>query len=243
MAGVGVAELPSQEPVALLSWVAGLGAVGAEALARRCGCGVPSARARLSVAERRGLLKSWRPLRDQPALYTVTRAGLRTAGLRDIEPARVSPGGARHALLCSLCAAELAGLYPEHRVLGEPGLRREERLARCRIASIEVTGAGAAAHRPDLALIPLGGGRGTIAVEVELTVKSPRRLQDICRSWARARHVEGVIYLAAEAVRPALGRAVEQSRAAGRIAVLEIETLEVADGSTGAIERAVAGGA
>jgi hypothetical protein len=243
MAGAVVTERCSQQSAALVTWVAGLGAVTAEAFARRHDCGVPSARARLSVAERRGLLKSWRPLREQPALYTATRAGLRTAGVRGIDPARVSPGGARHAVLCSLCAAELDRLYPEHRVIGEPELRLEERLGGSHIASITVPGADGAAHRPDLALLPLGAGRGAIAVEVELTVKSPRRLGSICQSWARARHVEGVIYLASDAVRPALGRAIAQSRAAGRIVVLEIERLEGADRSTGAIERAIAGGA
>ena len=48
---------------------------------------------------------------------------------------------------------------------------------------------------------------------------------------------------AGETVRPPLGRAIEQSRAAGRIAVVALETLEAADRRTGAIERAIAGGA
>jgi 23S rRNA G2445 N2-methylase RlmL len=128
-------------------------------------------------------------------------------------------------------------------LIGEPELRREERLGGIPLASVALTGARTASHRPDLALLPPSGGSGTIAVEVELTVKSPRRLAAICLAWARARHVQGVLYIAHESVRPALGRAIAESRAAGRIVVLELETLECGEGSTGAIERAIAGGA
>jgi hypothetical protein len=233
----------SEELVEILSWVAGLGAATAESLARARGWGVASARARLSLAERRGLLSAWRPLRDQPALYTVTRAGLRAAGMVGIEPARVASGGARHAVLCSLVAAELRHLYPCHRVIGEAELRREERDAGALLASAQVPGREQAKHRPDLALLPAGAGRRAIAVEVEVTVKSPRRLAAICLAWSRARHLGGVLYLAGEGVRPALGRAIDQTRSGGRIAVVALESLERADGSTGAIERAIAGGA
>jgi hypothetical protein len=243
MAAARVSEPCTEELAAIVAWVAGLGGATAESLARRHGWGVPSARARLSVAERRGLLSAWRPLRDQPSLYTATRAGLKAAGVQGIDPARISPRGARHAVLCSLAAAELHRLYPGYRVIGEAELRREERLAGGRLASTAATGSAQASHRPDLALLPRSSLRPAIAVEVELTVKSPRRLAAICLAWARARHVAGVLYLASEAVRPALGRAIEESRAERRIVVVELETLECAAGSTGAIERAIAGGA
>ena len=96
--------------------------------------------------------------------------------------------------------------------------------------------------RPDLALVATGARPGVIAVEVELTVKSPRRLRAICLAWARARQLDGVVYLAAQRVRPALERAIEESRSGARIAVLALETLE-GDGGGGALERAVAAGA
>ena len=101
---------------------------------------------------------------------------------------------------------------------------------------------GTSGHRPDLALLPRDPAPA-IAVEVELTVKSPRRLAAICLAWARCRHVGGVIYLAGEGVRPALARAIEQSRAGGRIAVVALEEFEPDEAHTGAIERAIAGGA
>jgi len=224
----------------MLAWVAGLGAATAEALARDRGSSVPSARARLSLAERRGLVKAWRPLRDQPALYTVTRAGLRVSGVLGIEPGRVSPGGARHAVACSLVAARLRHGYPCHRVIGEAELRREERGGEVLLASAEVPGGRAARHRPDLALLPLDAAAGVVAVEVELTVKSPRRLAEICLAWGRARHLAGVLYLAGAPVRPALSRAIEQTRTGGRIAVVALEAIE---SPPPAIGQAIAGGA
>ncbi len=226
----------------MISWVAGLGAASAEAFARAHGIAVPSARARLSLAERRGLLAVWRPLREQAALYTVTRAGLCAAGVKGLEPARVSPGGTRHAVLCSLAAAELARRFPGQRVIGEAELRRRERDAGAPLAAIPAAGPGQAAHRPDLVLLA-GTVGAPVAVEVELTVKSPRRLAAICLMWARARHVGGVLYLATEPVRPPLARAIEQAGAGGRIAVLELETFESGEQHTGAIERAIAGAA
>lgn len=232
----------SVETREMIAWVAGLGAASAEALARARGIGVASARARLSLAERRGLLAVWRPLREQAALYTATRAGLQGAGVDGLEPARVSPGGTRHAVLCSLVAAELAHRYRGERVIGEAELRRCEREARVSLASIPPLRPGQAAHRPDLVLVPRGIG-APVAVEVELTVKSPRRLAAICRSWGRSRHLAGVLYLATEPVRPALARAIEQAGARSRIAVLELETFESGEQRTGAIERAITGAA
>ncbi len=231
----------SEEVAGIIAWAAGLGAGTAEALAREHGWTLAAARARLAHAERRGLLSSWRPLRDQPALYTATRAGLRAAGIIGIEPARVSAGAARHAVVCSLVAAELRHRYPDHRVVGEAELRREERSAAALLASAPVIGRGPVTHRPDLALLGGRAGCPTIAVEVELTVKSPRRLAAICLGWARAGHLGGVLYLAPAAVRPALWRAIEQSRSADMVAVVALETLEGADG--GPIERAITGGA
>jgi hypothetical protein len=232
----------SSELCETIAWVAGLGGASAEALARRRGIGVASARARLSLAERRGLLGVWRPLREQAALYSVTRAGLRAAGVSGLEPARISAAGARHVLLCSLVAAELACRYPGRAVIGEPELRREERAAGRPLASLPPGRAGESTHRPDLVLAQPGGGP-PIAVEVELTVKSPRRLAAICRAWARSRHVGGVLYVAPEPVRPALGRAIETAGAGRRIVVIELEGLEPGECPTGAIARAIAGAA
>ncbi len=59
-------------------------------------------------------------------------------------------------------------------------------------------------------------------MEVELSVKAPRRLAAICLGWARARHVEAVYYLAPSAAARAVERAVAETRAEDRIVVLPL---------------------
>jgi hypothetical protein len=223
-------KMPSPERVAIVQWTARIGAVTAEALAEREGCTVASARARLQAAKRARLLSCARPLTDQPALYTVTRAGLSATGLRGFDPCRVSAANARHAIVCAGVAAALERAYPDHRVMGERELRREEREGGARLASASLGGGpdGGAPllHRPDLVLWPDGPGEPLpVAVEVELTVKAPRRLLEICRAWARCRCVAGVLYLAAPEVRRPLERAIEQAQAGERIAVLALDAL------------------
>jgi hypothetical protein len=201
----------------LLRWAAGLGAVTSEALAAREREARPaSARGRLAAARRAGLMEEWRLLRGRPALYTVTRAGLRAAGVRGVAPARVSAAVAAHATECCAAAVALEAAYGEdYEVLGEPAIR--------------ATGLGLASapggrsHRPDLLLLPRRVNELPIAVEIELTVKSPRRLETICRCWARERSVAGVIYVSPPDVQARLRVAIEQSGAGDRIAVLGVE--------------------
>jgi hypothetical protein len=75
-------------------------------------------------------------------------------------------------------------------------------------------------HRPDLTLRQQSGPM--VAVEVELTVKAPRRLRAICLAWARSRAVAGVMYFVSPPVRAPLERALDAVRAADRIAVVEL---------------------
>jgi hypothetical protein len=214
---------------AIVSWAAGLGAVTAESLAARLQVSVASARARLLAAERGGLLVHHRPLVDRPALYTVTRAGLRAVAVRGLEPGRVSAAGAAHLVECARAAAALEHCYPDHRVAGERELRRDEREQRRVLASAELAAGRRrelSRHRPDLVLWPLDPHRGLpVAVEVELTVKAPERLLEICRAWARARCVAGVVYLTAPAVERPLLRAIDLAHAHERVAVVPLDSL------------------
>jgi hypothetical protein len=131
-------------------------------------------------------------------------------------------------IVCASVAIALERCYPDHRVLGERELRCLERDRGAPLASA-VLGTGPqgvpALHRPDLVLWPQEQGARPIAVEVELTVKAPRRLAQICRSWARCRGVRGVLYLAAPAARRAVERAVAHVHAADRVFVLALEDL------------------
>jgi hypothetical protein len=115
--------------------------------------------------------------------------------------------------------------YPDHTAIGERELRRRELCSGRMLASIEVTsGADRRLHRPDLVLLAPVDASPPVAVEIELTVKAPRRLAQICRAWQRARHVAGVVYIAPVDVRRALDRAIA-SVGGERIVVLALESL------------------
>ena len=216
----------STERLALVRWAARIGAVTAEAVAERAELTDASARSRLLAAERRGLLARWKPLAGQPALFTVTGAGRRASGTSSLRPARVSASSAQHAIVCAGVAARLERAYPGHLLMGEPELRREEtELSGPGFLSAEMAPRGGRGrlHRPDLALCPIGGGALPVAVEVELTVKAPARLAEICRAWARCRRVSGVLYLTPPGVARPLARAIDRAGGADRICVLGLE--------------------
>jgi hypothetical protein len=226
----------SQARSDMLRRAARIGAITAEALAEIQGAGLASARAQLAAAERRGLLRGRQPLAAQPRLYTVTRAGLRHCGEHRLEPGRVSATGALHLVTCARVAAQIERRLPGVRVMGERELRRDEREHGRALASarLRLGGARPELHRPDLVLWPAAlHGRAAatnpglpIAVEVELTVKAPRRLSEIVAGWARCRLVGGVIYLAAPDVEPALARALDRARAAPKVTVVPLSALD-----------------
>jgi hypothetical protein len=231
---------PTPERVAIMQWTARMGAITDEALADRLDVTVNSARGQLQVLEKAGWLSRKRPLADQPALYTATRAGLRTAALQGLDPCRVSASNANHLIVCAWVAAALERCYPDHLVLGERELRRDERERGVALASARLGIApdgGPLLHRPDLVLWPDvsedGGYRLPVPVEVELTVKAPRRLAEICRAWARCRCVAGVLYLAPPEVGRALNRAIDQAQAGDRIAVLGLDAVPRPGGVVG----------
>ncbi len=240
----------SPERVALLRWTARVGAITADALAHLDEVSIATARSRLGWLVRARLLSASRLLYDEPSLYTVTRGGLREVGLPALEPARVSVANATHTLACARAAAALQRSYPDHVVAGERELRDRERAAGGPLASARLarTGAGAGAgdggagawrlHRPDLVLWPSAPGRLPVAVEIELTVKAPARLAEICRAWGRSREVAGVVYLAPRPVRRALERVVARADAE-RIVVLPLESLALLGGAGTSIASTV----
>ncbi|MFZ1155974.1 MAG: hypothetical protein WAN93_13840 [Solirubrobacteraceae bacterium] len=221
---------PTSEQIEIVRWAASLGAITAEALALRIDITLASARARLSVAQRRGLLSRDCPLAGKPALFTLTRAGLRACDARGIQRCSVSRSNANHLAVCAVVAAALERSYPSHRLIGEHELRRDERehgrpLASAQLGALYDGERGL--HRPDLVLWPNGPDGGLpVAVEVELTVKAPRRLVGICRAWARCRAVAGVLYLAPANVERALLRAVAEARAHEEVVVVPLSALQ-----------------
>jgi hypothetical protein len=220
---------PTPEQIEIVRWAASLGAVTAEALALRLDVTPASARARLTIAQRRGLLSRDRPLVGHPALFTLTRAGLRACEARGIQTCRVSPSNANHLTVCAAVAATLERCYPHHRLIGERELRRDERehgrpLASAQLGALH--GGESRLHRPDLVLWPNDPHGGLpVAVEVELTIKAPLRLVEICRAWARCRKVAGVLYLAPADVERALSRAVAEASACEQVVVVPLSAL------------------
>jgi hypothetical protein len=216
---------PTRAQASLLQWIADVGAVTAPALATLQATSVGSARARLAAAGRVGLVTGERPLAGEASIYTLSPAGLRRCGLCAAQAVRVTPANAPHLIACTEVAAALACRYPDHGVIGEGALRRFERQAGTVLASA-VLGRGLGGepqlHRPDLVLWPLAGTSLPVAVEVELTIKAPRRLVQICRAWARCREVAGVLYLAAPPVELPLARAIAEADAAEAIVALPL---------------------
>lgn len=215
---------------AALLWTARIGAVTVEALACLQGTSLTTAGRRLAAATREKQLSRRHLLVGQPALYTVTAAGMRRSGVRGLKPMHVSVANAPHTIACAHAAAALQRRYPDHRVTGERELRRDERSAGVALASAQLDRARrdqSKLHRPDLVLWPANARAEAdarpIAIEIEIAVKAPRRLAEICRAWARSREVAGVVYLASQPARCALERAIEKAHAEDRIAVLALD--------------------
>jgi hypothetical protein len=145
----------------------------------------------------------------------------------------VSASNALHLIVCARVSAALEHGYPDHRVLGERELRRDEHDHGAPLASARLgvrPGGGPLLHRPDLVLWPSGAQSGLpVAVEVELTIKAPRRLAEILRAWARCRCVAGVLYLAAAPVECALQRALKGVDASERVVIVPLDSVPVCD--------------
>jgi hypothetical protein len=225
----------------VVDWLARFGAAGAQHVGRRFAMTRTRAYARLGSLVAAGLLEPRRVLYQEPALYVATASGLRWCGLERMGVQRVGAAEFVHAREVATVAVELHLALPGWRVVSERELRDAELDRGEPVGSAvvgELPGARQALHRPDLLLVSRLGRR--LAVEVELSVKSRHRLVRICRGWARARHLDGVYYLAAPAAARAVARALAEVRAQDRVTVLgldqprrlaQLESEEVAGGA------------
>jgi hypothetical protein len=172
-----------------------------------------------------GLLERLELVRSEPGLLRATRDGLRYAGL-GLPLAVVSPGAVDHWLRCASTAQLLGEEFGHERILTEREIVLAEQIEERPIASAkvgELPNGAPRMHRADLAVLTEAG---TIAVEVELTPKSPRRLEGILRGWRRAvgaRVVAEVHYHCAPGqTRRAVERAVVKTRAGEFIGIREV---------------------
>ena len=159
-----------------------------------------------------------------PVLHA-TREGIRYAGL-PLPVAKVSPGNIEHTLRCTSVALRAGETFGHEAILTEREIVAAEALEERHIASVPVgsyTGAPRK-HRADIAVLR---EEGTIAIEVELTPKSRRRLEAIIAAWCASAIGDGdlaeVHYLCAPGQTfNAVGRAVEAVGAGSVVAVVGI---------------------
>jgi hypothetical protein len=215
--------MQTERDAKIADWICRIGAAGVEHVARWFGMHPQTAKVRLCSLAKDRLLERHMVLWNRPALYTATRAGLHWQGLSFMKVRHVKPGGFEHAWQVAQTAVDLHAMLPGWDVLGE----REIRAIECENETLygsaqmgQIRGFPQLRH-PDLALVSPRGR--VVPVEVELTNKGISRLTPICRGWARARHVEGVYYLAAPRVAPTVERAAKKANALDCITVLALE--------------------
>lgn len=222
--------MQTEKDAEIVGWIGCLGAAGAGHVMGRFYMGRSWAYSRLSKLVMDGLLEQRMLLYRQPGLYLATADGLRWQGLGRLGVYKVSPGGFQHAWEVANAAVSLHRVLPDWEVLSEREIRIQESDQGELIASTklgELPGGRPALHRPDLALVSPDGN--LVAIEVELSVKAPRRLAAICRAWARARHISATYYIATPAAASAVQRAIAETRSEDRIVVLPIEEPEALD--------------
>jgi hypothetical protein len=193
----------------MIAWVDALGAITAEALAEREQLSTAAARKRLDEAVELEFLDRHSVLVGYSDLYVATAAGRQLAhkhadagryswpeGMRK---ARVTIKQARHTIARASVVAALERRYPDHRVISERELHREESNQGRRLASIEIRTRGQKeSHFPDAAIWPPSSPGESpplpIAIEVELTAKWKEELTEICRGFVRSPQIEAVLY-------------------------------------------------
>jgi hypothetical protein len=229
---------------AIVEWIGRLGAASAADVMARFGMGRTATYRRLAALVDQGVLATERLLYGQPALYVATRDGLSWARLARLEPCRVGVASARHFALCARLAVVLERSEPAYRVWSERELRVAELEAGGPVASAELRrlpDGRPRLRRADLVLMPREpDGRRPVAVEVELAVKWARRLEAICRAWARCRLVDSVRYYASPAASRAVARAVERVQAHDVIEIYPLDETLKGETDVGKFARAVA---
>lgn len=222
----------AQSPVRdweIVRWTGRLGAVTLDQLRIRFALGRTVAYRRIAACVEGKLLERVNPLRGQPALVRATRRGLRLTGL-PLGVAQAPPELVGHWVASGWVALALEREFGDP-VRSEREIRVAERWQERLVASAKLgenPDGSDRLHRPDLAVV---GDGMTIAVEVELTAKAPKRLEAIARAWRRARWIESVRYYVPEGgTRAGVERAVQRTHSAGRIEVRSISGLLVGPG-------------
>ncbi len=151
----------------------------------------------------------------EPALLRATRKGLRYADL-GLSPVVISPGSVHHRLRCTSLAQLLAEEFKPSEVFTERELIQAERLADEPLFSAHLPNSH---HRPDLAVQTKDQ---TIAIQLELSPKAARRLQQIIHAWADADWISEVRhYCEPGPTRRGVERAIANTNSSSRISLFK----------------------
>lgn len=206
----------------IVRWIGRMGAVTLDQVRARFRLGRTAGYRRIAVCAQAGLLDRVETLRGQPSLIRATKAGLQFTGL-DLRSAQVRAELVGHWIACGEVALELEREFGSSVVLSEREIRAVEADLSRPVASAVVgerPDGSEIRHRADLAV---RRGESTLAIEVELTPKAPRRLEGIVRGWRRARWVSAIRYYALPgAAFAVVVRAVEATHAEERVEVREL---------------------
>jgi hypothetical protein len=203
MKAVRRTERITERDLEVLEFVARFGMVPREVVGLWAGTG----RAVTAARERRlrevGLVEVWPGIGSSGRLVLCKRSGLQAVSRDELSTPRPSLASVHHSAVVARVGAQLerAGL----RVLSEREILALERAKAKRIYSAR---RGEAYHRPDLVLL----GESDEAIEVELTAKAARRLDEILRAWRRvvARGQFGSVrYLCGPRTLPGVERALQ----------------------------------
>jgi hypothetical protein len=218
MPGVKRTDRLSARDVEVLGFIARFGLVPREAVATWAG----TARSVTFARERRlrcaGLIEVGSEFWGAERLIVPTVAGQRLSGYRHLGAARISGASAIHEARVAHLAAQMerAGT----RLLSEREALAREREDGDRLYSLRIDG-GRRLHRCDL-IAALGDGGAPEAIEVELSLKGPERLDLILRSWRRAvaeGRFRGVVYYCSPRALAGVKRAVERTATASHVRV------------------------
>lgn len=159
----------------LVRWVARHGLVTADQVGRRFFPSMWAAWRRLRRLQAAGLVRREPAFRDLPFIVHVTGAGARLAAC-DVLPARLDPGLLRHALAVVDLSEELLAQHAGAVWTTERELRRD------RMRAAREDPAERQRRTPDGLLMLADGQR--VAVELDLTPKRSRKLEDLADAYA-----------------------------------------------------------
>jgi len=202
----------------IVRWVGRIGVVTIEQLQARFHLGRTVAYRRVAACVDAGLLERIETLRGVSALIRASRRGLRYTGVR-LPVAQASLELVGHWIACGQVAVALEREFDRHSLRSEREIRALEQGRATPFASA-LLGANPDAspriHLADLAIV----AERVVAVEVELTPKAPRRLEEIIRGWRRARWVDSTRYYVPDGpTRAGLERAITRVHASERVEV------------------------